>query len=307
MPLGILDDGKLEHVPGTAPLNDLQGSTNYPGIDPSLLKHDPTGQIVLVPQPSDSSKNPYNWPRKKKELFTITYGWGCGRVGSVKPLLEFAFVPLAEEFDVPLTTFVSGNQGGTITAIAIGSLLFKSLAVKYRKRPVYPSTTVGLMVSCFWAAEAKSLPSLVAARVVCGLFMASMEALIPASIADIWFVHGRGFRTAIFNLGVLGEINLAIPIAGGVIEDGSYRISLHPMGGAFGLAFIMIFFWMTESAYAGRNALDIDTGNETFEVTIEGKENIEQLEHASGTDLTTQESEAEASPGLESFCPITAT
>ncbi|KAJ6027746.1 hypothetical protein N7499_001204 [Penicillium canescens] len=289
MPLGILDDGKLEHVPGTAPLNDLQGSTNYPGIDPSLLKHDPTGQIVLVPQPSDSSKDPYNWPRKKKELFTITYGWGCGCVGAVGPLLGAAFVPLAKEFDVPLTTFVSGIQGGTIAAIAIGSLLFNSLAVKYGKRPVYLGTTVGLMVSCFWAAEAKSFPSLVAARVVCGLCMAPMEALIPASIADIWFVHERGFRTAIFNLGVLGGINLAVPIAGGIIEYGSYRIALHAMGSAFGLAFIMIFFWMPESAYAGRNALNIDTGNET--ATIEGKENIEQLEHASGPDSTTQESE----------------
>jgi predicted MFS family arabinose efflux permease len=85
-----------------------------------------------------------------------------------------------------LATFVSGVQGGTIAAVAIGSLLFNSLAVKYGKRPVYLGTTVGLMVSCFWAAEAKSFASLVAARVVCGLCMAPMEALIPASIADIW-------------------------------------------------------------------------------------------------------------------------
>lgn len=42
--------------------------------------------------------------------------------------------------------------------------------------------------------------------------MAPMEALVPASIADIWFVHERGYRTAIFNLGVLGGINLASPI-----------------------------------------------------------------------------------------------
>jgi MFS family permease len=106
---------------------------------------------------------------------------------AVGPLLGAAFVPLAEEFDVPLSTFISGVQGGTIAAIAIGSLLFNSLAVKYGKRPIYLATTVGLMGSCFWAAEAKSFASLVAARVVCGLCMAPMEALIPASIADIWY------------------------------------------------------------------------------------------------------------------------
>jgi hypothetical protein len=70
MPLGILQDSKLEHVPGTAPLSDLgridlEISTD---IDRRLLKHDISGQNVLVPQPSDSPNDPYNWPRWKKEM-----------------------------------------------------------------------------------------------------------------------------------------------------------------------------------------------------------------------------------------------
>ncbi|KAF3400113.1 hypothetical protein F1880_008153 [Penicillium rolfsii] len=277
MPLGILDDDKLEQIPGTAPLNGLNNTNTYTGVDPGLLKHDPTGQIVLVPQPSESPNDPYNWPRMKKELFTLTFAWGCGCVGAVGPLLGGAFVPLAQEFGVSLSTFVSAVQGGTIAAIAVGSLIFNSLAVKYGKRPVYLGTTVGLMVSCFWAAEAGGFHSFVAARVVCGLCMAPMEALVPASIADIWFVHERGFRTAIFNLGVLGGINLAVPIAAAIIEYSNYRIALHAMGGAFALALIMIFFWMPESAY-NREALNIDTGNTN--VMVEGKEITEQLEHS---------------------------
>ncbi len=64
----------------------------------------------------------------------------------------------------------------------------------------------------FLGAEATSFGSLAASRALQGFCMAPMEALVPASIADIWFVHERGFRTAIFNLGVLGGINLASPI-----------------------------------------------------------------------------------------------
>lgn len=93
------------------------------------------------------------------------------------------------------------------------------------------------------------------------------------------FVHERGFRTAVFNLGVLGGINLAVPIgesrkiairrdtdpysliAAAIIQYGSYHIAMYGMGGAFALTLIMIFFWMPESAYA-REALNIDTGNE---------------------------------------------
>ncbi|KAL2871467.1 major facilitator superfamily domain-containing protein [Aspergillus lucknowensis] len=284
MPLGILEDTKLENVPGTAPLNELGNDNAYTGIDPALLKHDKTGKIVLVPQPSESPNDPYNWPRLKKELFTITFGWGCGCTGAVGPLLGAAFVPLAEDFGVPLNTFVSGVQGGTIASIAVGSLVFNCLAVKYGKRPVYLITTLGMMVSCFWAAAAKSFASLVASRVVCGLCMGPFEALVPASIADVWFVHERGLRTAIFNLGVLGGINLATPIAGAVIQYGDYRICLNGMGGAFALALIMVFFWMPETAYKRTDALSIDTGHDL--TALEGKTDTKHLE-ATGTPTPT--------------------
>ena len=128
------------------------------------------------------------------------------------PLLTSAFVPLAAEFDVPLERFTLGCNGSMIAAIAVGSLVFNTLAVKIGKRPVYLLTSLGLIVTSFWSASATSFASLVAARTVSGLCMAPMEALVPASIADIWFIHERGYRNAIFNLGVLGGINLASPI-----------------------------------------------------------------------------------------------
>lgn len=229
MPLGILEDHKLEHVPGTAPLHELgrQQLEVVQGIDPALLKHDSSGQIVLVPQPSDSPNDPYNWPRWKKEMFTLAFAYGCGCVGgkfkpdpcrnllteqAVGPLLTPAFVPLAEEFGVPLQRFTLGCNGSCIVSIAAGSLFCNTLAVKIGKRPIYLATSIGLLVSCFWAAEVKSFGSLAAARTLQGFCMAPMEALVPASIADIWFVHERGFRTAVFNLGVLGGINLASPL-----------------------------------------------------------------------------------------------
>lgn len=107
---------------------------------------------------------------------------------AIGPLLGAAFVPLAAEIDVPLNKLISGFQGGLICAIAVGSVICNALAVKYGKRPIYLATCVGLVVTCFWAAAAKSFPALVAARVVQGFCMAPMEALIPASIADIWYV-----------------------------------------------------------------------------------------------------------------------
>ncbi len=133
MGLGVLEDHNIEHVPGTAPLNELERklySTN--GVDSCILKHDPTGKIILIPQLADSPNDPYNWSRAKNERFTIRYGFGCGAVGgrssislinpilnsdveiAIGPLLGAAFVELSTEFNVPLSTFISGVQGGLI-------------------------------------------------------------------------------------------------------------------------------------------------------------------------------------------------
>ncbi|KAH7317832.1 major facilitator superfamily domain-containing protein [Rhexocercosporidium sp. MPI-PUGE-AT-0058] len=281
MPLGVLEDHELEHVPGTAPLNELGRETfNISGVDSSILKHDPTGQVVLVPQPSDSPNDPYNWSRWKKERFTIAFAFSCGAVGAVGPLLSPAFVELAAEFNISLSNFIQGVQGGVIVAIAFGSLICNALAVKYGKRPIYLVTTIGLMVTCFWAAAAKSFASLVAARVIQGFCMGPLEALVPASIADVWFVHERGFRSAIFNLGVLGGINLAAPITGGIIQASNYRVAFYAMGGAFGLAFIMIFFWMPETAFVRHGVVNLDTGakNVMDEVTLAHKIDAKHVE-----------------------------
>lgn len=81
MGLGILEDSRLESVPGTSLLNDsgVDVEDIVGDVDPVHLKHDPTGNIVLVPQPSDSPNDPYNWPKWKKNAFmaVVLYGTGC--------------------------------------------------------------------------------------------------------------------------------------------------------------------------------------------------------------------------------------
>lgn len=64
-------------------------------------------------------------------------------------------------------------NGSCIVAIAAGSLIWNTLAVKIGKRPIYLLTTLGLAVSCFWAAEVKSFGSLAGARTLQGLCMVS--------------------------------------------------------------------------------------------------------------------------------------
>ena len=69
------------------------------------------------------------------------------------------------------TKTLSGVNGFCILAIAVGSLVCNTLAVKVGKRPIYLVTTVGLAVSSFWAAESTSFVSLSVARALQGFCM----------------------------------------------------------------------------------------------------------------------------------------
>nr|RBQ83611.1 hypothetical protein FVER53263_13286 [Fusarium verticillioides] len=284
MGLGVLPDRHLADVPGTSFLNEkgVTSSLEDPKEnDHANLKHDPTGKIVLVPQPSDDPNDPLNWPRWKKEMFTVSIIVGCGCVGAIGPLLGPALVPIAEEFDVPLQRFSLGFTGSLLIALAFGNLFCNSLAMMIGKRPVYLITTLGLLCSTIWTAVAKDFISLALSRAIQGFCMSPMEALVPASISDIWFVHQRGFRNAVFNLGVLGGINLASPIAGAIIDKYGYKTCLWAMAGAFGLQLVLTFFFMPETAYKRSISSDVpvDSHVEGRSAVDDKKECVSQVEN----------------------------
>jgi hypothetical protein len=60
MGLGILEDHKLEHVPGTAFVleDDRRREEEQVVTRDANLKYDKTGKILLVPQPSDDPNDP---------------------------------------------------------------------------------------------------------------------------------------------------------------------------------------------------------------------------------------------------------
>ncbi|KAK0386869.1 hypothetical protein NLU13_5182 [Sarocladium strictum] len=130
------------------------------------------------------------------------------------------------------------------------------------KRPVYLITALGLFLTTLWSAVTKDFISLAVSRAIQGVCISPMEALIPASIGEIWFVHERGFRNAVFNLGVLGGINLASPIAGPIIDKAGYKAALWGMTGAFALQVLLTIFFMPESTY-DRSTQGVPAGTAT--------------------------------------------
>ncbi|KAL1801421.1 hypothetical protein ACET3X_001763 [Alternaria dauci] len=134
------------------------------------------------------------------------------------------------------------------------------------------------------------------------MFQAPFEALVPVSVGDIWHVHERGLRMAIFNLGILGGIqNLASPIAGVVIQYGSYRIAMHAMGGAFVIMLLLVIFFMPETVYHRHNVINIDTGSKTVETDTIEKERT--VEHVKDDAIYAPDSSERADPYVKTLMP----
>ena len=76
MGIGILDDHKLQHVPGTVILDEEAGHTEDQTHN---LKHGEgkDAHIILAPQPSEDPNDPLNWPRFRKDLALFVLGLGA--------------------------------------------------------------------------------------------------------------------------------------------------------------------------------------------------------------------------------------
>ncbi|KAL8280315.1 hypothetical protein RQP46_007232 [Phenoliferia psychrophenolica] len=203
-------DGK---VPGTALIDDRTQLFSADVV--GNLKHG-TGRnshVVLVPQPSDDPRDPLNWPRWKKEACFWSICYTAGLVGAVGPLLAPGYVLLAGEWGVSVPK-VAATNGALILALAFMMLVQAPFAVKFGRRPVFLVATAILFFSSIWSGVSNGLQS-----------MAPFEALVTATIGDMFFVHETSARVAMLNatinsaiwgFALIGGINVA-PIINGYV------------------------------------------------------------------------------------------
>ncbi|KAK7423530.1 hypothetical protein QQX98_000988 [Neonectria punicea] len=115
MGFGILDIQPRQSAPGTVLLEDLhQGERS--------------ADIILVPEPSNSPKDPLNMPRTKKELYFLALLFGACATGVIGPLLVPGFSIIVSAFDVSLTdvTLLNGSLVMALGGLGMGG--FFSLA-----------------------------------------------------------------------------------------------------------------------------------------------------------------------------------
>ncbi|KAB5546798.1 serine/threonine kinase 16 [Coniochaeta sp. 2T2.1] len=251
MPFGILEPKTAEDVPGTAFMNDQDDlPPEFSDLPQERLKHG-TGRyrdVILVPQPSNSPNDPLNWPQWQKEMILIIVGLSAAVVGAYGPMLSPGFVEVSQNLGITVEVL---SQATAWLILCLGLVLFLTnpLAKIIGRRPVFVIAICIMFATSIWGAIVPDYNSFLASRIVAGIGMAPYEVLVQCTIGDLYFVHERATRIAVWNLFLLTGISGGALIAGQIIERDGYKWAFGVCAIFFGVLMLAVIFLVPETAY----------------------------------------------------------
>ncbi|KAB5511517.1 serine/threonine kinase 16 [Coniochaeta sp. 2T2.1] len=251
MPFGILEPKTAEDVPGTAFMNDQDDlPPEFSDLPRERLKHG-TGRyrdVILVPQPSNSPNDPLNWPQWQKEMILVIVGLSAAVVGAYGPMLSPGFVEVSQNLGITVEVL---SQATAWLILCLGLVLFLTnpLAKIIGRRPVFVIAICIMFATSIWGAIVSDYNSFLASRIVAGIGMAPYEVLVQCTIGDLYFVHERATRIAVWNLFLLTGISGGALIAGQIIERDGYKWAFGVCAIFFGVLMFAVIFLVPETAY----------------------------------------------------------
>jgi MFS family permease len=142
-----------------------------------------------------------------------------------------------------------------------------------------------MAVACIWlaiASEKTYLPFIVG-RAFLGLFEAPIEALVPSTVTDIFYLHERGEKISIYGLGVLGGNEIGPLVSAFIIQTLSMRWAFFIIAISIFINQITLIFFMPETKFTGirPQVMGEQTTNQPEKVQPDVKTEVDQIERLS--------------------------
>jgi MFS family permease len=132
------------------------------------------------------------------------------------------------------------------------------------KRHLYLLGTVVLVFSSAWGgASKKNYKSLLAARIFQGIALAPFEALVNASVGDLYHVHQRGKRMALTNLALFGGAFFTPVLVGKIADTMGYKWTFYFVAIFSGALLPVVVFFVPETAFRRDAHFNTDTATST--------------------------------------------
>lgn len=233
----IEEELHTEILPGTEIMTDVGAHHFVKG-----------GSGVLVPQPSDDPHDPLNWGLKWKIGVIITSSFVTFTQGFGPLALAPAFGAYIEQFDCTLAQAIQFT-GISILVLGFSNFIWVPLSTSFGRRPVYIASQFINLASMIWRARAQTYGSFMGACVLNGIGAGPAESIQPAVIADIFFLHDRGFWNTVYWTVYMGSLMVAPIINGPMTARAGWRSFWWLNVGMVILSLIMVIFLFPETRW----------------------------------------------------------
>ena len=205
--------------------------------------------IVLSPQPSDDPNDPLNWPQWRKNLLLVLISLVATLTNAIGPMVSTAFRQISSEYGISIDAATSATGGTFSLTVGLTTFLSTAGAVKYGKRPMFILSTFFLIVFSIWANFAPNVIHLAIARALQGVAAAPFETLVSSTVADLFFVHERGSKLAIWGLSIGAGLAISQVGGGAVVQYLGWKKLFLITAVCFSAMFLLVLFMVPETAY----------------------------------------------------------
>jgi MFS family permease len=163
-------------------------------------------------------------------------------------MLSPGVVEIANGFGITVS-LLNHSTAFLILTLAISLFITNPVAKKWGKRPIYIVSISIMLASSCWAGAAQGYPSFEGSRILSGFGMAPFEVLVQATLSDLYSVHQRATRIAVWNLFLLTGIAGGSLVSGYIIQDLTYRWTFWICAIFFGVLVVAVIFVVPETSY----------------------------------------------------------
>lgn len=143
-----------------------------------------------------------------------------------------------------------------------------------------------MCIACIWLAIAseKTYTPFIVGRAFLGLFEAPIEAIVPSTVTDIFYLHERGEKISIYGLGVLGGNEIGPLVSAFIIQTLSMRWAFFIIAISIFINQITLVFAMPETKFAGsRPRITAGSVDEQIPSRHNSKTEFDQIDRTSAT------------------------
>ncbi|KAI0125973.1 major facilitator superfamily domain-containing protein [Xylariales sp. AK1849] len=237
------------------------------------LRHHETNEVILIPTPSNDPNDPLNWSQAYKYYMAAVICLAMLMCNFLAAGPTVAIAETAMEFFPASPVPVAISRVAyffTTTALLQGTSNFFWMPItnKFGRRPVYITSYSIYFVCIIWLIFEKNYNGFLAGRIIMGIGSGAAETIAPLSIADVFFLHERGFVMAIYTCFLSIGVALGILIDGLILINNDWRVIYEVAAALVGMVLVLAFFTFPETAYTRR--VNSNVGHNTTDALSKG-------------------------------------